>query len=428
MSSSGAIAEFAADVRYERLPEDVRAATKRRVLDAVGVGLGTRETGERDAIARAVGGGGSGDGSGGESRLWGATTASAPMAALHNAALAEAGNGAVFLSPALARAYGPLGAVLAAAETEGSTGDATLAGLAVALEVHGELAWSAPLEGFGPATHAGLAAAAGVGRAMGLGADGIERAIGLTASRVSLSVGGEAFRPVSSGLASQAAVVACRLAAEGVEAPDAMTAAGGWHDRVGAFDLDLDPGCERVRDAAVLPYDAHPYGQSAIEAAIGLAEETAIDPADIGRVGVETVERAVPEVDAERIAAALVDRALAVHRAGRADLRPVAERVTVSSIGRSDDRPDTAAMPARVTVETRDGATHERAVERFSGHPAAPASWGTVEGKFHAQAAAYDRDRREDIVRTVRSFEAETAVELARLLGRARSDTEPGQA
>jgi 2-methylcitrate dehydratase len=414
MTSTDEIAEFAAGVRYDRLPTDVRSETKRRILDAIGVGLKSHTAGRADAVGRAL----ESENSRAASRLWGSTREAAPAwAALYNTVLAESGNSAVFLSPTLAAAYAPVAAVLAAAEATGTTGEETLAGLAVAHEIHGELAWNAPLDEFDRATHTAVAAAAGVGRATGLDATELRNAIGTTASRVTLSVGEEEFAPLSAGIATQNAVQACRLAESGVEAPDAIGGSDGWHGLVGPFDLDLDPGCERVGDAAVLPYDAHPHAQSAIEAAINLASETAIDPADIDSVTVETARNAVSEIDSERIAAALVDRELSIHRGGRADLDPIVEVTDIEVADETFEHTALGGVPARVTVGTHGEGVYEATVRRFSGHPAAPASWGLIEEKFNALAGEiYDRDRCEEIIETVRRFEAESPAELARLL------------
>jgi len=415
MTSTDEIADFAADVEYGQLPEGVREAAKRRLLDTVGVGLRTREDRTVDAARRGLASDGPPDAGG--CRLWGTSErAPAPRAAMVNGIAAASGNGPTFLSPTPAPVGGSIGAAVAAADATGSTGETAIAAIAAALEVHGECAWNAPLDGFHPATHTAVAAAAGAGRAMGLDTATMADAVGIAAARLALDVGDRAD-PVPTGSAAAAAIQACHLADGGVPGAATFSAPNGWHERLGAFDLDFDPGCERVRDAAVLPYDGHPYEQPAIEAAIGLASGTPIDPADIDAITVETFETAVPAVDPERVAAALVDRELAVHRGGRTDIEPIAESVTVTADEELTARRERGLVPARLTVESRDGATSETAVEGFEGHPATPASWGTVEEKFHAAVeGAYGRERRDAIIGTVRSFEAESAAELARLL------------
>jgi 2-methylcitrate dehydratase len=408
------IAEFVAEVTYDGLPESVREAAKRRLLDVIAVGLHERDDGTVASIREGL----RLDGSGGGSRVWGSpSTAAASRAAMGNAASVAAGNGPVFPSPTPAPTGGSIAAVLAVAEARGRTGEETLAAIAAALEVRGELAWHAPLDELHPATHTAVAAAAGAGQVAGLDGKELTNALGTAASRVTLRIGGGAFTPIATGNAAAAGVYACLFAEGGASAPDGLTAPNGWHDLVGAFDLDFDPGCERVRDTAVLPYDGHLYAQPAIEAAIDLASEVALDPADIESVTVETVEGAVPEIDAERIAAALVDRALSVHRGDRADLHPIVEGTSISAADDAFERSDTGAIPTRVTVETYDGDTREATSDRFEGHPTAPASWGLIEEKFHALAGeCYGRDRRAEIVETVRRFEAESPAELARLL------------
>jgi len=413
MASTAEIAEFATDVSHGGLPESVRAAAKRRVLDAVGVGVAGVGAAQTDAVRRAV----SVQNASGRSRLWGSDLgASPPDAAMYDAGLVASGNGAVFLAPALVGVGDCVAAVLAAAEARSATGEDVLAGLAVAHEVRGELAWNAPLDGFHPATHGAVAAAAGVGRAMGLGRETLASAVGLAATRATLAVGG-ADDPVATGTGALTAVYACLLAESGVEGPDPLGADDGWRAVVGPFDLDLDPGCERVADAAVLPYDAHPYAQTAVQAAIELAADAALDPADVETVRVETFADAADVLEAGAVAAALVDRELPVRPEVRADLRPVVDAVEVRATDGATERAETGEVPARVTVECRGGTVHEVDRAYFTGHPAEPASWGTVEEKFHAVAGGrYDADRRTEIVDIVRGLEAESATELLRLL------------
>lgn len=412
MTTSREIADFASEVAYNRLPDHVRESAKRRILDAVGVALRNRNVANVGEIRRAAKRGS------GTSRIWGSTaTAPAADAAMSNAAAIEAGNGPIFLSPTLSSPSGSIAAVLAIAEARDVPGEETLAGLAAAFEVHGELAWNAPLDEFHPATHGTVAAAAGVGRTMGLDVPAVEHAVGTAASRMTLAVGDDEDASLPVGLAASTAVRSCCLAECGVESPDAIASTDGWHDLVGPFDLDLDPGCERVRDAAILPYDAHPYGQPAIEAAIDLTAETPIDPADLDGIAVETFAGAVPAIDPERIAAALVDRQLFVHRGARVDLEPIVDETAVVADDGLTDRVGDGTFPTRLVVESRDGTDYESIADHFDGHPTAAASWGTVEEKFQALADdRYDIDRRDGIVKTVRAFEAETAAELARLL------------
>jgi 2-methylcitrate dehydratase len=415
MTSTADIAGFAADVTRDRLPDDVREAAKRRLLDAVAVGLHEREAAVTSAIRTSAR---ESPTTTDESRLWGSIeTTTAPTAAMGNAAAIVAGNGPTFLAPTLAPIGAPIAAVVAAAEARAATGEATLAGLAAALEVHGELAWNAPLDESHPATHAAVAATAGVGRVIGLDSAAIEAAVGAAASRIALDLEGEPYPALAGGIAARSAIHACRLAAGGVDAPDALAAPNGWHDRVGAFDLDFDPGCERVREAAILPHDAYPHEQTAVTAAIELSTTVPLDPADVDAVTVDVVEEVAPNIDTGRIATALVDRDLSIHRGVRTGVAPIADATTVSVDETLADRTETGLPAARVTVETHDDDERKSIADRFVGHPAAPASWGTVEEKFRVLAdERHEPDRLDTIVETVRGFEAEGATELARLL------------
>jgi len=414
MPTTAALAAFAADVSYEALPDAVCAAAKRRVLDAVAVGIGGLGREQTGAIRRAV----SVRNATGRSRLWGSDLGAAPPdAALYNAALVGSGTGAVFLSPTLGAAGGTVAAVLAAAEARSATGESVVAGLGVAHEVHGELAYNAPIDGFHPATHGAVGAAVGAARAMCLDDGAIAAAAGIAGLGATLAVEAEDLDPLAIGTAARAGVDAALLAEGGVDGQDALDAPGGWQDLLGPFELDLDPGCERVQDAAIRPYDAPAYAQTALEAAVDLATDAALDPADVDAVTVETFPEAVPTIGAEAVAKALVDRSVTTRPTGRADLDPVADAVAVRADDELTARTDAGHLSARVTVTCRDGAVHEVERDRFTGHPARPASWGTVEEKFHGLVGTrYDSDRRSAIVETVRGLEAETVAELTRLL------------
>lgn len=410
MPSTAELAGFTTDVPFEQLPEAVREGVKRRVLDAVGVAIGSLGRTPGEEVRQAV----REQSASGRSRLWGSEHGAGPAdAAMDVASLVASGNGATFLAPTLSATYGSVAAVLSAAEARSASGEDILAGVAVAHEIHGELAWNAPVDGFHPATHVAVAATAGVGRTAGFGERTVANALGLAGSRTTLAVGADRFDAVALGSAAHTAVYASLLTESGIDGPDSLAGPNGWHDLVGPFEVDLDPGCERVLDAAIRPYDAHPYAQSAIEAVIELAENAALDPADVEAVRVETVSDAVSELDPRAVAAALVDRELVVRPTERADLRPVADVVRVGVLDDSVGED----LPASVVVECHGGSRHEASVERFTGHPGKPAPWGVVEEKFHALAdARYDADRRTEIIDTVRNLEAETAEELSRLL------------
>ena len=417
MLSTAELAEFVADVSYDRLPNDVREATKRRILDAVGVSIHTRHADAAATVRRAM----AVDGfdAPGAVRLWGSSeTTSTTRAAMVHATSIAAGNGPTFLSPTPAPVGGSIAAVLAAADARNEPGEEILAGLAGALELHGELAWNVPLDEFHPATHTAIAAAAGAGRTIGFGTSVLDNAIGAAASRATLGLDGETFSAISAGAAARSGIDACLLAEGGFDSSDPITAENGWHDLVGPFDFDLDPGCERVRDAAILPYDGLPSEHPAIDAAISIAEAVPLDPAEIEAVTVETTAPAAESIDPARLATALVDRELPTFNAVRSDVEPIAASVTIRTENANTDfDASSGEFPLRLVVETRDGTEHERTVERFDGHPETPASWGTVEEKFRTLAGGtYGEDRLDAIVETVRRFEAESANELVRLL------------
>lgn len=408
MVSTAELAAFTTDVDHDRLPEVVRTALKKRVLDAVGIAVDASDRPPVDTVRRSI----AAQNVAGRSRLWATElSASPPDAALYNATLLGAGNGAVFLSPTLGTPSDSIAAVFAAGEAYNANGEDILAGLAAAFEIHGELSWTAPLDGVDPSTHSALAATAGVGRTLGFESDRLETALDIVAFRPARPISrDDGFEAVAGGVAAREAIYACVLADNGLSAPEVTD-----DHPLDRGDLDLDPGCERVLDAAVLPYDTHPYAQSAIEAAIDLAEGATLDPADVESVRIVTAREATEHVDEIAVAAALVDRELSRLPSGRVDLEPIAESVSVEVD--DDARVGRGETPTKLSVDCRGGAGYEREKRWFTGHPASPVSWGVVEDKFTALASdRYDGERRREILDTVEGLEAETAVELCRLL------------
>jgi 2-methylcitrate dehydratase PrpD len=219
---TAALAEFAADLRYEQLPEAVLAQLKRCVLDTLGCGLfgstlpwGQLVTGlVADAGSREV------------ATLWGTTVRSSPAdAALANGTYAHAfeydeGHTASFFHPGSAT----LPAVLGIAEQRGDVNGrqaltALAAGYEVGIRIGMALGYGSSWRGFHQQGIVGtFCAAGGAGQLLGLEPDRMLHALGTAGSQgggLMSAQFGAMVKRFHAGRAAQAGVYGAILASRG---------------------------------------------------------------------------------------------------------------------------------------------------------------------------------------------------------------------
>ena len=449
MTTTGELADFALSVEYDDLSGDVRDELKRRVLDAVGIAVGALDASAveqvRDTVVELE--------PDGPCRLWGTDRFASPAgAAMHNTALTRYLD---FMDSFLAPGETPhpsdnIAAVVAVAEGRGLSGAELLAGLGVAYEVQGELAWNAPVRdrGFDHVTHTVVSAATGAGRVRGLDRNELRNAIGIAgtahvALRVTRTGGINEWKGVASANAARNAVYSVVLADHGMDGPvDLFEGQKGWEQVVsGEFEVDLDPGCGRVRDTMTKRYVAETYAQSAVEGVIELAVENDVDPGDVESVRLETFHGAAliigggegdryevhTKAQADHslpymLAAALIDRELTSaaydpERIRREDVQTLLRRVEVREDERLTEQFENGLMPAVVEVETADSTTYRVERDAFRGHPTEPMSWRELAEKFETLTRErYDAAHREEIVETVRTLDERDVADLVALL------------
>ncbi|WP_128906061.1 MmgE/PrpD family protein [Halorubrum amylolyticum] len=448
MTTTGELATFLNEVQYDELPDDVIDATKKRLLDSVGIALGAVGEPATDAVLETVRAEG-----GDECSLWARSArTSLSGAAFHNTALVRYLD---FMDSFLAPGETPhpsdnVGVALAAAEHADATGEELLAAVAAAYELQGELAWNAPVRdrGWDHVTHTVITQAAAAAKLLGLDHKETRNALGIAgtahnALRVTRTGGINEWKGLASGNAARNGAYAARLAANGIEGPtNLFEGQKGWKDVVaGEFTVDLDPECSRLHDVMCKRYVAETYAQSAVEGIIELADFHDIDHEAVESIHLDTFggakliigggegDRHEVETKAQAdhslpymLAAALVDRRLQTEqyepdRIRSDDVQTLLRTVTVEEDEELTDRFEAGEMPARIAVTTEGGSTDTVEKDDFRGHPNNPMDWEDLETKFHAVVPDdVDRSRRVDIIESIKRIDDRSVDELLTLL------------
>ncbi|MFN8682382.1 MmgE/PrpD family protein [Paracoccus sp. P2] len=307
-----------------------------------------------------------------------------------------------------------LAAILALAEARTATGIAFLAAYAGALEIscrltraltvapaQPEMAWSQT------GVVAGIGAALGCGRLLGLDAAGLETAIGIAASEAAgtRAAHGSMAASLIFGRAAQSGLRAALLAEGGFTASPGMLehASGFAHVFAAAAHLPaLTEGLGMRFELLGNTYKPYPCGvviHPAIDAVLYLRNTHAIDEADITRIVLQVSPRAMklafrpePSTDIEAKVSLhhWVAVAAARGRAGIAEGRPevvadpviAALRRKVEASGADDLEP----TQARLMLELRDGRQLEHMVQACAGSAARPMTDEELSEKCRQQA------------------------------------------
>jgi len=298
------LAEFAADLSFEKLPAEVVRSVQLRILDTLGICLASRHFGLADGVQRMV-------------DLWGGAPQAqvidgrqrypAPNAALVNGTLAHSLDfDDTHLPSVLHPSASIVPAVLATAECAGRGGRDALLAVAIGIEVNVRLGMAGYLpeagnvyfeRGWHATSICGtLGAAVASAKLLGLDAEGILNALGIAASFGSGVIEGNraggTVKRVHCGWAAHAGLTAASLAQQGMSGPP--TALEG---RFGFFEAFLsgqfDPTAvtdglgARWEIPGILfkPYPANHYTHAGIDAALAIRRRLN------GTVDVDQVER-----------------------------------------------------------------------------------------------------------------------------------------
>lgn len=422
------LGEFAASASWGRLPEEVRDAAPGRVLDIVGLCLAAWDLDTSQAVAAHV----AGNGGAPQAVVLGPTLTRAPVpgAALVNGTLAHSLDyDDTHLPSILHPSASVVPAVLATAELVGATGTATLAAIAVGVEVCVRLGMAGYDEGSGQSLffergqHATsicgtLGSAAGAAALMGLDAEGVAHAIGIAASMgsgvIEANRTGGTVKRMHCGWAAHAGVTAADFARRGITGPPTVLEGRfgfyqAWLD--GRFDpRQITDGLGDVWALPLVhykPYPANHFTHAVADCAITLrnqgvsADQVAAVEVVVATPTVRTIGEPIDEKRRPRsgyhakfsapyvFAAALTGGGglglghedftdAAIHDPVREALMDL---VTVTG-GAECDAAYPRALPAVVCVRTRRG--EEFVVRAFQnrGGPERPLSDGELQRKF----------------------------------------------
>jgi len=409
------IARFTADLVFESLSPEVVLATKRALLDTIGVMLaGVHEEGSDIVFGYA-----SSLRAAPEATIVGTSLqTSAAQAALTNGAFGHAldfddvaagmqGHPSVPLAPA----------VLALGEKLGASGRQVIAAFAAGFEVECKLGRmlgrGAYVRGWHMTSVLGaIGAAAGGANLLELDPDRARHALGIAVSMASGSRQnfGTMTKPLHAGLAARAGVEAALLAAAGftadrdvIEAPLGFAAIFSSPDaRPADLGVPGEPWEMLNPGVSVKKYPCCYMTHRALDATLAASASVPLSPADIESIVVRVPEGSTsalihhrPQTGLEGkfsmeycVAAAALDGAIAFRTfEDHAVLRPEAQDLLRRVEIQYAPRDDAAQRAARVSIRLRDGSERSAEVMVEHGSASDPLSWDELAAKYRDCAA-----------------------------------------
>ena len=433
---SAQFAEYAAGLRYEDLPADVRELAHLVLLDTIGCALAGSTTDEvvriRGAMAAASGGAG-------DSALWGTgERLPLPMAALANGAAVHAREMDDFGGCAHSGSV-VIPAALGTAARVGASGRDLLTAIVIGYDIAkrvmdggGGYQTIKDLGWHSTGTCGGFGAAAAAARLLKLDAKRIQWALGYAGSNAG---GTWAFIPegamskrVHPGFAAQTGVMSAYLAASGVTAPESIFEAewGGYYPtyvpgKATPEKATAGLGSDfRIRLVGFKPYAACRGIHSSLDVILTLRKTRGIKASDVAGVKVRGSRTHVKQLGKQAVETALDAQmslpysiAVALETGGamldqytaealrRPSVRELARRVTVTH---EPSVPD-GAEPY-VDVELKNGERLTERVEIARGDCENPLSESELVEKFRVTAGqVFDAERVARIERAVRDIE-----------------------
>lgn len=449
MTTTARLAEFVQDVSYEELDADVIDALKRRILDAIGVGIGAIGHAPVEAVRKTVGD----TSTQGECTLWGYDASASPdQAAMMNTTLTRFLD---FMDSYLAPGETPhpmdnIATAVVCGEYVDASGTELIEGVAVAYEVQHKLAYNAAVRdrGWDHVTHTIFSATAAAAKMLGLDEEETRNALGIAgtshnALRVTRTGEIGMWKGLAAANTARNAVYSAMLAKNGVEGPtDVFEGEKGWkHIVAGDFECRFDRSCASVHDVMAKKYVAETYAQSAVEGLLELIDEHDIDASAIDSIHLETFAGAKQIIGGGEggdrhtvhsreqadhslpymLAVAALDGTLmegqySEARIEQQDVQSLLQQVTVEASDAMTERFEDGEMPARLVVETEDD---RYTIEKtgFAGHPTDPMDWEQLEAKFEEIVDGYfSREGREGIIERVKGLENHDVADIVELI------------
>lgn len=412
------LADFSADIHFERLPIEVVQQSRRFLLDAIGCGIAALKEDPRKAgIAHQM----AGDfACAGIASVIGSNQTHPAFAAFANGMLMNAADN----DDTHKRALAHIGSVvvpsaMAMTESTGGNGrrliEAMVAGYEVAARVGMAVMPTHYRYWHSTATNGTFGAAAAAARAIGLTADQMNTALGLAGTQAAglntFFESGDDTKSIHPGKAGLNGVLAARLAQLGASSPpDILGHPKGY---LAAFSLEPHPGFLteglgtqwEILQNGFKFYPSILASHSPIGAALELASMHRPDPTRIDRVTVHTYATVKSHFSNKQVANTMAARlsvpycvavALIDGEVGQRQFQPA--RLIDPSVKRVLDRTEIVAdpaltalypekFPARVEVQMKDGPIFS--VEKFypKGDPNNPLTDEELRHKFQTNAA-----------------------------------------
>ena len=434
------LAQLAHGIRYRDLPPEVVLAAKRLILDTLACAVGALKS-EPATIVRSVA-----DQLGGNAQatLIGGGRTSCVLATLVNGTLMRyLDNNDYYFGLDSAHPSGNLAPALAVAEKAGRDGSEVIAALVAAYEIQirlCDLAGAAGISGRGwhPGTHSQFSSAALAARLLSDDPGVTAQALAIAGSHnntLAQSQRGHIplMKATTEASIAKGGVEAALLAAGGLTGPEEIfEGAAGWGKTVAGavnFEALTAPvsGRYRILDTCLKPYAAVAGAMAPIRAAIDLATQERLPPADIISVTIKLHEHAVakaadPQKNYPRdketadhsyhycVAAALLDGACGPaqftdHRIAATDIRDL---IAVTRL--EADAEMTTRWPKSsgggVVVRLRDGREFRRIVPYPPGHPRNPMTDDEIARKFlELSDGVLTTSRADQVIDAVSRFE-----------------------
>jgi len=447
------IAAFTTAARPSSLTPEIRQLYKRNILDSLGCAIAALPGRPFQALReqfedyRAPG----------RCTLIGGGKTSADQAALFNSGLTRYVDllDSYMSNGGLCHPSDNFGAVLAAAEEAGASGEEFMLALAVSYEIQCRFTAAVPVmaKGFNHATQLAISVAASAGKLFGLSASQIANAISIaTADNVSLACihvePVSQWKGFSPGWTGMRAVYAVSMAKRGFTGPVGLFEGPWGLEFMFGQPIPInweDPSLEIVKQTVLKKYCSLIHGQPVIEAALDVKRGNSLTATDVEHVRCDIFQAGYdfagggtygskdhPWMKEQGdynlkylISAALLDdqvgpAQLTTERVRAADAQAMVTRVEV--------RPDaqfTARFPqelcARITVHTKDGRVLVKEHLGYEGGFDNPMSWDRTVEKFHWLSEAFaDDDLRGKLIHAVQQLDSRPISDLMDLLAQVR--------
>lgn len=452
MTTTADFAEFVDSIDYTDLSDAVVEETKKRILDSIGIALGSIGDPPVEIVRATIDEVHPGSGASG---IWGSSRTVAPHeAAMMNTALIRYLDymDSILLPGETPHPSDNIGAAIVCADYMDKSGEDLIEATAMAYEVQGELADAAPGRDIGwDHIHVNFSATATAAKLLDLDFEQTRNAMGIAAASYNplrtIRTGKiSMWKGIASANMARNAVYTGFLAKQGMEGPtDAIEGQKGWKEIVQRrdFEVNFSHGCERILQVMTKKYMAGTHAQAAIEGFEEIVTEHSIDPHDVERVNIETYESAhhvmgggegdrhtfenreqadhsIPfTMMANALDGQLLKEQYTPERIRSDDILELVQRVDIEVNDELTERfNEHGEMAYNIAVTTTDGEEFYTEKRDYEGHPNNRMSWEQHERKFHGIAAeVYDEERRHEIIELVKSLDDHETADLTALLG-----------